>query len=56
MRSLLGDMWDKYETFNLCLNIITTEASLVDSQTTGENDRNLLVYKINSQNPRYPTS
>ena len=44
LRSVLGDMWDKYETFNLCLNIITTEASLVDAQTTDENDRNLLVY------------
>jgi hypothetical protein len=41
LRTLLGDMYDKYDLFNICLNTITTaQAAAIGSST---DDRNVIV-------------
>jgi hypothetical protein len=45
MKTLLGSMWDKYDSFNLCLSLITSNAVGTDTITT-LNDRNVIVSLI----------
>ena len=43
LRTLLGDMYDKYDMFNLCLNTVTTASA--PASTGGSNDdRNVIFY------------
>ena len=42
LRTLLGDMYDKYDLFNLCLNTVTTSTSL--GAGTSNDDKNVLIY------------
>jgi hypothetical protein len=42
LRTLLGDMYDKYDLFNICLNTITTSAPTVPYGNTAD-DRNVIL-------------
>jgi hypothetical protein len=42
LRILLGDMYDKYDLFNICLNTITT-ASAVANTGASNDDRNVIL-------------
>jgi hypothetical protein len=42
LRTLLGDMYDKYDLFNICLNTITTASALANTGTSND-DRNVIV-------------
>ena len=42
IRTLLGDMYDKFDTFNLCLNSVTSSVGNTDFGTT-DDDRNVLI-------------
>lgn len=43
LRTVLGDMYDKFDMFNLCLNTITTANSLLTNANTGNDQRNVIV-------------
>jgi hypothetical protein len=45
LRTLLGDMYDKYDLFNICLNTITTAVSSTASGGIGTtvDDRNVII-------------
>jgi hypothetical protein len=42
LRTLLGDMYDKYDLFNICLNTITTSAPTLAYGNTAD-DRNVIL-------------
>ena len=44
LETLLEGMYDKYESFNLCLSFFTSMTSTVNATFTSINDRNLLIY------------
>ena len=43
LETVLGQMYYKYESFNICLSFVMSEANLVDSGITTVNDRNCLI-------------
>jgi hypothetical protein len=42
LRTLLGDMYDKYDLFNICLNTITTASAAAATGQTND-DRNVII-------------
>jgi len=44
LENLLEGMYDKYDTFNLCLRFTMTSANILDTTFSTLNDRNLLIY------------
>jgi hypothetical protein len=42
LRTLLGDMYDKYDLFNICLNTITTSTSAANTGASND-DRNVII-------------
>lgn len=44
LNTLLGQMYDKYEAFNVCLSFCLSQATTVDAAITTVNDRNCIIY------------
>ena len=42
LRTVLGDMYDKYDTFNLCLNTVSSAVADV-ALGTGNDDRTVMI-------------
>jgi hypothetical protein len=42
LRTLLGDMYDKYDLFNICLNTVTTASALAATGASND-DRNVII-------------
>jgi len=43
LRTVLGDMYDKYDLFNLCLNTVSTSNSALTNANTDNNQRNVIM-------------